>query len=88
MSKPARSSITLVEGLGVEDDVHNGATVKHRSRVRNDPTQRNLRQVHLIHSELITELRDKGFDVQPRMMGENITTKGIDLLAQHTGTRL
>ncbi len=88
MSKPARSSITLVEGLGVEDDVHNGVTVKHRGRVRKDPTQPNLRQVHLIHSELITELRDQGFDVRPGMMGENITTKGMDLLAQPTGTRL
>lgn len=88
MSKPVRSSITLVKGLGVADDVHNGVTVKHRGRVRKDPTQPNLRQVHLIHSELIIELRDKGFDVQPGLMGENITTKGIDLLAQPSGTRL
>lgn len=88
MSKPTRSSITLVAGLGVENDAHNGVTVKHRSRVRQDPTQPNLRQVHLIHSELFSELREKGFDVDPGMMGENITTTGIDLLSQPTGTRL
>jgi len=88
MTKPARESITLVAGLGVEDDVHNGVTVKHQGRVRKDPTQPNLRQVHLIHSELFEELRTKGFEVHPGMMGENITTVGIDLLSQPTGTRL
>jgi len=63
-------------------------TVKHRGRMRKDPTQPNLRQVHLIHSELFDELSEKGFDVQPGLMGENITTADIDLLAQPTGTRL
>jgi MOSC domain-containing protein YiiM len=88
MSKPERSSITLIEGLGVEGDVHNGTTVKHRGRMRKDPTQPNLRQVHLIHAELFEELREDGFDVRPGFMGENITTSGIDLLSQPTGTRL
>ena len=65
-----------------------GETVKHRSRVRRDPTQPNLRQVHLIHAELFSELRGKGFAVQPADLGENVTTAGIDLLALPSGTRL
>ena len=87
-SKPALESIRLVAGLGVEGDAHLGATVKHRSRVRRDPTQPNLRQVHLIHAELHDELRDRGFDVGPGQMGENVTTRGLDLLNLPTGTRL
>ena len=88
MSKPEQDSIVLIEGLGVENDAHNGATVKHRSRVRRDATQPNLRQVHLIQAELFEELQRKGFEITPGMMGENITTVGIDLLALPTGTRL
>jgi MOSC domain-containing protein YiiM len=80
--------IRLLKGLGVAGDAHMGETVKHRSRVRRDPTQPNLRQVHLIHTELFDELRAKGFDVKPGELGENITTSGIDLLALPTGTRL
>jgi len=87
-SKPICEKITLIEGLGVEGDAHAGKTVKHRSRVRVDPTQPNLRQVHLIHSELHDELRSRGFDVGPGTMGENITTDGIDLLALPRGSRL
>lgn len=88
MSKTSESSITLIEGLGVEGDAHAGATVKHRSRVRRDASQPNLRQVHLIHSELHDELRGKGFDVVAGAMGENVTTRGIDLLALPARTRL
>jgi MOSC domain-containing protein YiiM len=88
MSKPARASIRLVAGLGVEGDAHAGVTVKHRSRVKRDPTVPNLRQVHLIHAELHDELRDGGFAIAPGQMGENITTRGVDLLALPTGTRL
>jgi MOSC domain-containing protein YiiM len=87
-SKPNVLSIRLVAGLGVEGDAHAGVTVKHRSRVRKDPTQPNLRQVHLVHSELFDELRDKGFTVVPGDIGENVTTRGIDLLALPTGTKL
>ena len=79
-SKPICASIHLIEGLGVEGDAHSGKTVKHRSRVAIDPSQPNLRQVHLIHSELHDELIEQGFNVAPGVMGENITTKGIDLL--------
>jgi len=86
--KPNADSIRLVEGLGVEDDAHLGTTVKHRSRVARDPSQPNLRQVHLIHGELHDELRDTGFAVMPGQMGENITTRGVDLLRLPTGTRL
>lgn len=88
MSKPNRPYIVLQAGLGVEGDAHNGATVKHRSRVAQDPTQPNLRQVHLIHAELHDELRDRGFSVAPGRMGENITTRGIDLLGLPVGTQL
>ena len=87
-SKPNRESIRLLAGLGVEGDAHAGVTVKHRSRVAKDPTQPNLRQVHLIHAELHDELRAKGFDVAAGQMGENLTTRGIDLLGLPTGTRL
>lgn len=72
--------IKLIEDLGVEGDAHAGKTVKHRSRVAQNPLQPNLRQVHLIHSELFDELAEKDFMVTPGAMGENITTKGIDLL--------
>ncbi len=88
MSKASEASIHLLTGLGVEGDAHVGATVKHRSRVRQDPSQPNLRQVHLIHAELHDELRAKGFDLRPGQMGENITTRGIDLLALPKGTLL
>ena len=88
MSKTARDQITLLAGLGVESDAHLGVTVKHRSRVAADPTQPNLRQVHLIHSELHAELEGKGFAVAAGQMGENITTRGIDLLALSVGTLL
>ncbi len=87
-SKPTQESIRLLAGLGVEGDAHLGETVKHRSRVKADPTQPNLRQVHLIHSELHEELSAKGFTVAPGQMGENITTQGIDLLGLPTGARL
>ena len=87
-SKPNRESIQLIAGLGVEGDVHAGKTVKHRHRVKQDPTQPNLRQVHLIHAELPDELRAQGFDVAAGQMGENITTRGIDLLGLPTGTKL
>lgn len=80
--------ITLRAGLGVEGDAHMGATVQHRSRVRRDPRQPNLRQVHLIHAELHDELRAGGFCVSPGEMGENITTTGLDLLALPAGSRL
>jgi MOSC domain-containing protein YiiM len=88
MSKPVRESIRLLEGLGVEGDAHMGETVKHRSRVQRDPTQPNLRQVHLIHAELHDELRAQGFDVTAGAMGENITTRGIALLELATGALL
>jgi MOSC domain-containing protein YiiM len=87
-SKAPRESIRLVAGLGVEGDAHAGVTVKHRSRVRRDPTQPNLRQVHLIHAELHDELRACGFAVEAGQMGENVTTQGIDLLGLPTGTML
>ena len=80
--------IRLVEGLGIEGDAHAGVTVKHRSRVARDATQPNLRQVHLIHAELFHELAAQGFKVSAGDMGENITTRGIDLLALPAGTRL
>ena len=87
-SKPNQESIRLLAGLGVEGDAHQGETVKHRSRVARDPSQPNLRQVHLIHAELHDELRSAGFDVSAGQMGENITTRGVDLLRLPTGTRL
>ena len=86
--KPNEDSIRLMAGMGVEGDAHQGATVKHRSRVKIDPAAPNLRQVHLIHAELHDELREAGFAVAPGQMGENVTTRGVDLLGLLTGTRL
>jgi hypothetical protein len=89
MSKPTREAIRLVAGFGVEGDVHAGATVKHRSRLRRDATKPNLRQVHLIGAELHDELAAAGFaPLAPGEMGENVTTRGLDLLALPAGTRL
>jgi MOSC domain-containing protein YiiM len=88
MSKPNEGSLRLLAGLGVEGDAHLGETVKHRSRVRRDPTQPNLRQVHLIHAELYDELRAAGFEIEPGQMGENVTTRGLDVLALPAGTQL
>ncbi|MGI5479024.1 MOSC domain-containing protein [Streptomyces lavendofoliae] len=87
-SKPNRPEITLLAGLGVEGDVHAGVTVKHRSRMAQDPTRPNLRQVHLIHEELFEEVAGKGFTVRPGDLGENITTRGLDLLGLPVGTLL
>jgi MOSC domain-containing protein YiiM len=87
-SKTPSLGIRLLTGLGVAGDAHMGTTVKHRSRVRRDPTQPNLRQVHLIHAELFDELRTMGFVVKPGELGENVATSGIDLLALPAGTRL
>ena len=88
LTKPNSDSILLRTGLGVDGDAHQGATVKHRSRVARDPTVPNLRQVHLMHAELFDELRAAGFAVSAGQMGENVTTRGIDLLSLPTGTRL
>ena len=87
-SKPTAERIRLIAGLGVEGDAHAGDRVKHRSRVARDPLQPNLRQVHLIHEELLDELRGSGFRVAPGDMGENVTTRSLDLLALPVGTRL
>jgi MOSC domain-containing protein YiiM len=87
-SKPNALFIRLVAGLGVEGDAHAGATVRHRSRVARDPTQPNLRQVHLLQAELFEELARQGFRVAPGQIGENVTTEGLDLLALPQGTLL
>lgn len=87
-SKQVSASVRVVAGHGVVGDTHAGVTVQHRSRVRADPTQPNLRQVHLIHAELFDQLAGAGFDVAPGDLGENVTTRGIDLLALPRGTRL
>lgn len=87
-SKPNQTHIHLLAGLGVEGDAHMGVTVKHRSRVAQDPTQPNLRQVHLMHTELFEQLQAAGFVVAPGELGENITTRGVNLLGLPTGSRL
>ena len=88
LSKADAEVIRLLAGLGVEGDAHLGRTVQHRSRVARDPRRPNLRQVHLIHAELHDELRARGFDVAPGVMGENVTTRGLELLALPAGSRL
>jgi MOSC domain-containing protein YiiM len=87
-TKQPHEKITLLRGLGVEGDAHLGSTVQHRSRVAIDPTAPNLRQVHLIHSELFAEVAEAGFALRPGELGENVTTAGIDLLALPRGSIL
>jgi MOSC domain-containing protein YiiM len=87
-SKSTVRSILLVEGHGIRGDAHCGQTVKHRSRVAKDPTKPNLRQIHLLQQELLSELQRNGFAVAPGQMGENVTTHGLNLLALSAGTRL
>ena len=87
-TKPTGTTISLVAGLGVQGDAHMGPTVKHRSHIRKFGHIPNLRQVLLIHEELFAELRAGGFDLRPGSIGENVTTRGLDLLALPTGTRL
>ncbi len=87
-SKETVSEIVLLKGLGVQGDAHCGQAVKHRSRAAKFPDMPNLRQVHLIHSELFGEVAKQGFEVRPGNMGENITTVGIDLLVLPKGTLL
>jgi MOSC domain-containing protein YiiM len=87
-SKQTIARIELLEGVGVDGDAHSGATVRHLSRVRRDPSVPNLRQVHLIHAELFEALAGQGYDVGPGQLGENITTKDVDLLGLPSGTVL
>lgn len=87
-SKTPADAVRLIAGHGVQGDAHAGDTVKHRSRVAVDPTQPNLRQVHLIQAELFDELAGRGFDIRPGDLGENVTTRGIDLLALPRGALL
>ena len=87
-SKRTVEAIRLIEGMGVEGDAHAGVTVQHRSRVRRDPMQPNLRQVHLLHAELLDEVNAEGFTVPAGALGENVTTRGLDLLALPRGAVL
>ena len=87
-SKSVQAAVRPIARLGVEGDAHAGRTVQHRSRVAQDPNQANLRQVHLIHEELHADLAAAGFRVGPGELGENVTTRGIDLLSLPRGARL
>lgn len=87
-SKRPELYIRLIAGIGIEGDAHAGVTVKHRSRVARDPNQPNLRQVHLMHAELFDELKGQGFRVGAGDLGENITTRGLDVLSLPRRTRL
>jgi len=87
-SKESVGEVRLLAGLGVEDDVHCGNTVRHRSRVERDPSQPNLRQVHLFDGEILDVLASEGFPLTPGILGENITVEGLDSLALPTGTLL
>lgn len=88
LAKQPTEAIRLLAGQGVEGDAHAGATVQHRSRKRLNPDRPNLRQVHLLATELLDELRAQGFDVAPGRLGENVATRGVDLLALPAGARL
>ena len=87
-SKTPRLSIILTTGNGVEGDAHYGEFVGHRYLARRNPRAPNLRQVHLIPSELFDALRNSGFDVGPGDLGENITTAGLELETLPLNTEL
>lgn len=87
-SKPATGSIRLRKGFGVEGDAHAGATTQHRYLLKKDPTRVNLTQVHLIAAELFDDLRAGGYTVAAGELGENVTTRGLQLRALPLGTRL
>lgn len=87
-SKQPADRLTLIAGIGVEGDAHAGRLVQHLYDKQKNPNVANLRQVHLIHGELLDELAEKGFTVTPGQLGENVTTRGLDLLGLSRGTRL
>lgn len=87
-SKFAEQQLTLIAGIGVDGDAHSGEFVRHRSRVLENPLQANLRQVHLMPMELLEEVAEKGFEVAPGALGENITTRGLDLISLPRNTIL
>jgi len=87
-SKDEAATLRLLAGFGVEGDAHGGDRIQHRSRVAIDPTRPNLRQIHLLHMELLRELEEEGYAVGPGRLGENILTEDLDLLGLPTGTRL
>lgn len=88
LKKETTSSLEIIKGLGVKGDAHMGAKIKHVYRVRKDPNEPNLRQVHIIHAELFDELKTKDFDISFGEMGENITCSGLDILSLPTDTEL
>lgn len=88
ITKEVVDSIVLVAGHGVEGDIHAGSTVQHASRIARDPSVPNLRQVHLLHAELLDELNAAGFDLGPGDIGENVLVRAVDLLGLSIGTRL
>ena len=85
-AKRLEPGIRLITGEGVEGDAHRGTTVQHLYRVRRDPTRPNLCQVHLFAAEMLAELAEKGYPLQPGEIGENILTHGLDLLNLPRGT--
>jgi MOSC domain-containing protein YiiM len=87
VTKRSVETIRLIAGHGVEDDAHFGTTVQHQYLKRKDPAQPNLRQVHVIGAELFDEVASV-HAIGPGDIGENITTRGIDLQNLAQGTRL
>ena len=87
-SKVNMDVIRVVHNYGVEADAHFGTTVQHLHHIQKDPTQPNLRQVHLIALERINEWNVLGHPVRSGSLGENITTSGLDLEYLPAGTRI
>ena len=87
-SKRAVERVTMVAGVGIEGDVHAGPLVQHRSRVRVDPNQPNLRQVHLIDDAVFAVAASAGFEIDHGDLGENVTVSGLDVHGLAVGTML
>jgi MOSC domain-containing protein YiiM len=86
--KEIQESVHLVKGFGVQGDAHMGTLVQHRYNKKQNPNQPNLRQVHLIQAELFDDLKELGLIVKPGEMGENITTRNIDIINLPLDTKL
>lgn len=87
-SKTSQDVIRLIENHGVEGDAHAGSCDQHLFHIRRFGEQPNLRQVHLIQAEFFDEVAEKEHVVRSGELGENITTRSVDLLNLPTGTRL
>lgn len=88
LPKPVVDEVKLIEDWGVEGDYHAGKLVRHRYLAKKDPTQPNVRQVLLIDTQILAEIKQAGIDVGSGMLGDNMTVEGLEVMTLPPGTRL